>query len=195
MTPLPPTLDVALKEWDIVCRALGDGRQVLLLRKGGIYEAASGFEVEHPQFFFFPTFVHQKLESLKPDAHAGFTPHAAEPDRITLALVGQVTDVIQLKNRRQMDELDDQHIWTPPLIDMRFHYRPDNPLYLLLIRTYRLPRSVTVNNTPAYAGCKSWVPLEQTIPTAGAVPVLNDTDFQTRRQLIRARLEQEWTGF
>jgi hypothetical protein len=192
---LPETLAVGLKEWDTVCRAIAAGRQTVLLRKGGIYESAGEFEVEHPQFLFFPTFLHQTLTQLKPEFHEGFEPHSAEPSKITLALAGQVTDVHQLKCREQMDELDDQHIWANALLDMRFTYRPENPLYLLVVRAYRLPAPLTVENTPAYAGCKSWVPLEKPISTAGAKPVLNDTDFQTKRQVIRARLEGVSTGF
>jgi hypothetical protein len=191
----PPTLAVALKEWATVCRALETGRQILLLRKGGIYESAGEFELEHPEFLLFPTYLHQKLDMLKPEAHAGFEPKSAEPAQITLSLAARVTDIHQLQSRRQMDDLDDQHIWLPPLIDMRFNYRPENPLYLLILRTYRLAQPVTVENTPAYAGCKSWVPLDHPIPTESATPVLDDTTFQTRRQLIRARLEGMSTGF
>ena len=192
---LPETLAVGLKEWASVCQAIDAGRQIILLRKGGIYESAGEFEVEHPTFVFFPTFLHQSLDQLKPDFHDGFQRHTAEPAKITLSLAGHVTDVHQLKCREQMDELDDQHIWAPPLLDMRFNYRPENPLYLLVVRAYRLQTPVTIENTPAYAGCKSWVPLEQPIPITNAQPVLTDTDFQTKRQVIRARLEGVSTGF
>ncbi|HEY7116684.1 MAG TPA: DUF1802 family protein [Tepidisphaeraceae bacterium] len=193
--PLPPSIAVALKEWATVCRALESGRQIVLLRKGGIYESAGEFEVENRQFLLFPTYLHQNLAMLKPEAHEGFQVHNAEPERVTLALAGEVTDILELNCRDQMDELDDQHVWAPPLIDMRFKYRPENPLYLLLVRAYRLAEPVTVENTPAYAGCKSWVPLEQAIATAGAQPVLDDTTYQTLRQLIRARLQGVSTGF
>jgi hypothetical protein len=47
---------------------------------------------------------------------------------------------------------------------------------------------VTVENTPAYAGCKSWVPLQQTIETAGAAAVLSDADYADVRRRIRAGL-------
>src|SRR4029434_4686398 len=76
---LPNTLSIALKEWAAVCRALETGRQMILLRKGGIYESAGEFEVENRQFLLFPTFLHQNLAMLKPEAHVGFQPHAAEP--------------------------------------------------------------------------------------------------------------------
>jgi hypothetical protein len=185
---LPPTLNVALKEWATVCRALEQGRQILLLRKGGILEAIGGFELEHPQFLLFPTYVHQNLEMLKPNAREGFEPHSAEPAQIRLSLAGRVTDIIRLKSRSQMDAIDTEHVWTPPLVDMRFNYRPMNPLYLLLVRAYRLANPVTVINTPEYAGCKSWVPLEQSVDAAGAVPVLSEGDYEDLRNRIRSSI-------
>jgi hypothetical protein len=124
---------------------------------------------------------------LKAEAHDGFQPHSAEPGEITLSSLAEVTDIIELKDRRQMDALDGEHIWTPPLIDMRFNYRPDNPLYLLIVRAYRLGEPVTVDNTPAYAGCKSWVPLEQRIEISGATPAIDDASFdQRRRGIVKA---------
>lgn len=166
---------------------MGTGRQVLLLRKGGIYESAGEFEVEHPQFLFFPTFLHQNLKMLKADAQEGFESHSAEPARLTLSLAGSVTDIVQVKSRAQMDLIEGEHIWTSPLIDMRFNYRPENPLYLLLVRAYRLAEPVTVENTPAYAGCKSWVPLEREISTSGAAAVLEDGEFVRKRgEILKA---------
>ena len=54
----------------------------------------------------------------------------------------------------------------------------------MLVRAYRLPEPVTVANTPAYAGCKSWVPLEAPIDTSGAVPIIGDSQFETRERKI-----------
>src|SRR6478672_9678911 len=68
----PTSLSVALKEWATVCHALETGRQMLLLRKGGIYEAAGEFELENREFLLFPTYLHQNLKMLKPEAHDGF---------------------------------------------------------------------------------------------------------------------------
>ena len=50
--PIPPSLSFALKEWAAVCQALSTGRQIVLLRKGGIHEAAGEFELDHRQFVF-----------------------------------------------------------------------------------------------------------------------------------------------
>jgi hypothetical protein len=83
-----------------------------------------------------------------------------------------------------VDAIDAEHVWTAPLIDMRFNYKPQNPLYLLLVRVYRLREPVAVENTPAYAGCKSWVPLDEPIATGGAAPVLDDVQYESRRRAI-----------
>ena len=184
----PTSLATALKEWATVCRALETGRQMLLLRKGGISESVGGFELENREFLLFPTYLHQSLYQLKPEAHGGFEPHAAEPRQVRLSAAGVVTDIVQLRSRAQMDALEDEHVWAPPLIDMRFNYRPENPLYLLLVRAYRLHQPVTVDNTPAYAGCKSWVPLDQPVETGGALPVLDDVKYEFACRRILARL-------
>lgn len=185
----PAALQIALKEWASVCSALESGRQILLLRKGGIYEAGGEFEVENKQFLLFPTYLHQKQEMLKPAEHARFEPMSEEPAQVRLSAVGDVTDILQLQSRAQMDRIDDEHVWTPPLIDLRFNYRPENPLYLLLVRVYRLPKPVNIQNTLAYAGCKSWVPLTQAIDTAGSMPVMDDSSYESRRSAIRQRME------
>jgi hypothetical protein len=181
---LPNSLKIALKEWATVCHALETGRQMLLLRKGGIYEAAGEFELENPQFLLFPTYLHQNLAMLKPGDQTGFEPRSSEPQQIRISAAGEVTDIVQLKARAQMDALDAEHVWTPPLIDMRFNYKPQNPLYLMLVRAYRLAEPVTVENTPEYAGCKSWVPLEETIDTTAATPAIDDSAYEAKRASI-----------
>lgn len=185
----PHNLNVALKEWATVCAALGDGRQMILLRKGGIYESAGEFEIEHRQFLLFPTYLHQNAEMLKPSDRASLTQVSAEPEKISISLAGEITHIIPMSKRAAMDSLDDQHIWTSKLIDMRFSYRPQNPLYLLIVRACRLCESVSIDNTPAYAGCKSWVLLDRPIATENAVPVLDESEYSRRAREIIRRLE------
>jgi len=183
---LPPTITVALKEWAVVCHALETGRQMILLRKGGIVEAIGGFELEHSRFLLFPTYLHQNVSMLKAEAQAGLSHTSAEPEQITIGSAAEVTDLIRLTNRAQMDALEAEHIWAPPLIDMRFNYRPKNPLYLLIVRAYVLAAPVMIQNTPEYAGCKSWVPLSRPIDCTDAKPVIADENFLEHRNGIRA---------
>jgi len=185
----PVSLQWALKEWAAVCSALEEGRQVVLLRKGGVYEAKTGFELENREFLLFPTYLHQNLQSLKAGEHGRFEARSTEPEQVTLSAAGVATDIVRLQSRAQMEAIDDEHVWEKPLIDMRFNYRPENPLYLLLVRVYRLREPAVVRNTPEYAGCKSWVPLVHEIATGGAAAVLDDGQYEMRRKQIVERVE------
>ena len=184
----PVSIDVALKEWASVVTALESGRQMLLLRKGGILEQSvkNRFSITHNEFLFFPTYLHQSRGELKPEV--SFEAASAEPNSVTITSAGVVTDILKVESRPQIDRLDDQHIWTSSLIDMRFNYKPKNPLFLVLVRVYRLHEPISLANTPAYAGCKSWVPLEQPIDTGNATAVLDDVKYEHQRQVILDRL-------
>jgi hypothetical protein len=191
-----PTLKIALKEWAVVCQALETGRQMILLRKGGIVEAIGGFELEQSRFLLFPTYLHQNATMLKSEARVGLLASDAEPEQITISGAAEVTDIIQLKNRTQMEALDAKHIWAPPLIDMRFNYRPKNPLYLLIVRTYSLSNAVAVKNTQEYAGCKSWVSLAESIDCSDLTPAIDDEQFIQNREQIRSLVDSKsgWSG-
>ncbi len=185
---LPARLNIALKEWASVCNALEEGRQIILLRKGGILEAIGGFELEHPQFFLFPTYLHQNAQMLKEPERKRLVSLNEEPARIVLSSAATVTDIIRLRDRAQMDRLDHEHIWTSSLIDMRFNYRLQNPLYILLLRVYCLAEPIEIQNTPEYAGCKSWVPLSSALDTIGATPVIANDSIESRRSEIKKTL-------
>jgi hypothetical protein len=55
----------AFKEWALICESLGDGRQSLIIRKGGIAEGREGFSFRASEFFLFPTWFHEQLASTK----------------------------------------------------------------------------------------------------------------------------------
>src|SRR5580692_10635676 len=114
----PTSLDVALKEWASVIAALQSGRQIMLLRKGGILEQSNKnrFSITHNEFLFFPTYLHQSRGELKPEIE--FEKVSAEPASVRITSAGVVTDILKVNSREQIDRLDDQHIWTKSLIDM-----------------------------------------------------------------------------
>ena len=57
---------LALKEWAAVVHALLDGRQTVLLRKGGIHEKR--FALLGSRFVVFPTVAHSHAESTRSGA-------------------------------------------------------------------------------------------------------------------------------
>ena len=62
-------MPIAFKEWAVTVRALSEGEQLLTLRKGGIREEDKHFELEHEQFFLYPTFDHQRNDLVRESHH------------------------------------------------------------------------------------------------------------------------------
>ncbi len=99
---------------------------------------------------------------------------------MTLRGMGSVDHIWPVPSREVFDRLDDLHCWSRPQIDMRFHYKPERPLYLMAVRVYQFAQPKTIPNREHYAGCKSWVPLEahDAVDDSNAAPVLDDAAFQ-----------------
>lgn len=189
---LSPRTNAALKEWAIVCRALADGRQTLLIRKGGIEEIKDGFQVTHRDFWLFPTYVHQKAAALVPAIHAEFEEvQETQPpgDAVPFQLYATVEHVVKAMDLDRLRTLEGHHILSWDCIASRFHYRNKPGVHVMAIRVYRRPTVITLKNTPRYDGCVSWVELDEALDTEGCTPVLSDAEFNARLADIRARLE------
>ncbi|MBJ6362171.1 DUF1802 family protein [Paenibacillus sp. GCM10012307] len=183
---------VALKDWAVTISALLEGDQILLLRKGGIIEETRDFQLISPHFYLMPAYEHQKLHLLKPDDQsrlervlAGWRPDLPE---LTIEAYGQVTDDIEITDQETLERLRSFHIWTDTFAEERLKWKRQKPLHLLLVRVYRLEEKLTVPMKPEYAGCKSWVTLEQGTIARKAVPVLNDMDYNARVSSIKQAL-------
>ncbi len=182
---------VGLKEWAVVVEALNDGRQILLFRKGGIAEAGGQFRVEQYEFFLYPTFLHQDKQYIRPDFHASFTRILREGeafDKVRIKSYAVVEEVIQATDLAALRKLQPYHIWNPAYVDLRYWYKPEDPLYLCLLQVHRLPGPVEFGETKRYRGCRSWVTLDFEIDTAGCAPVLQGAEFEGRARAIRETL-------
>jgi hypothetical protein len=184
------TLSIALKEWDFLITALLEGRQAILLRKGGILESENQFALEHPRFLLYPTFIHQDPRMLKPQFRQTLPSQRAEPDAIPIRGYAQVARIFEVPSRAKLEALDDLHIWDAPMLDMRFNYRPEKPLYLVVVEAFALAAPVTVLNTMEYAGCKSWVPLKDTIDITSAQSALPPDTLASLIQRIEQTFQQ-----
>ena len=174
-------VDVALKEWSTVCAALASGAQTILLRKGGIQEGPGGFTIAHRRFALLPTRLHEQREMLKPRYRdqAGGDP---EPAAFELTHGGTITDIVVVPSRAALDRLDALHVWAQPYLEMRWNYRPERPLYLLVVRACALASPFSLTNNYQVAGCRSWVPLPAALDVGTAS--LDDEAFAQRRSQI-----------
>jgi len=173
-------INVALKEWKIVIDLMLEGRLTFLLRKGGIHERSGPgtFELDHPRFALFPAFEHQKPAMIKPICRDRVE-MLAQPATVLFEGYAEATDIREVPSREAFDALDDLHPWTAEQIDMRFDYRPENPLYLVVVRAYRLAEPKPIDYRESFSGCRSWVPLDpgEEVDEAGAKPAVSDAEY------------------
>jgi hypothetical protein len=182
---------IAFKEWAVVVDALGRGDQIIILRKGGISEGGSGFQVEHNRFFLFPTLFHQQRESVQPSAQMRYDALAPElsPDLVRVEFFAEVVDWKLVDSFEAAVRLRGQHIWREEVIRERFDWGKSKSIYAMAVRVFRLPWPVELPMRAGYAGCKSWVELDTIISTEGAQPVLTDHEFAAKVERFRAALE------
>jgi hypothetical protein len=183
-SPVPASCGIAFKEWAGVCEALAQGRQSLILRKGGISEGPGGFRPEHAVFWLYPTHVHEGQQGLKADA-----PEAPEfnGDRVAIRLLAVVESVTAIDRPEVLPHLAPLHVWTEETVYKRFHYRRPG-LWALSVRVYSRQECAWISISPEHAGCKTWVPLEPPIEASGVLPVLDEGESARRRSALSAAL-------
>ncbi len=187
------TLQLALKEWNVVCEAIGQGKQLVLARKGGIAEPEEEFELPKNQFWLFPTFFHEAAAKLNRQGlkllsdHPEFT-QPPPSSSVTMNLVCEVVAAVFLQQERQLAALAEEQILNEEALSMRFHYRQPG-LHALVIRAYTASPPATLTPTKAMAGCKSWVELETPLATGSLQPILADDEFAARKKMLLSSLE------
>jgi hypothetical protein len=164
----------AFKEWAVICKALAQGKQALILRKGGIAETSGTFAVEHTRFWLFPTYTHQQQEDVRPEALPLLQEAEAEQPHGGMVRLSHFADVTGIYHIHQLVPallLAHLHLWSDDTVKKRFEYREPG-IFVLSVRVYRSPTAHELPDLARYQGCRSWVELDQELPTEGAVPVL-----------------------
>ncbi|HVJ85794.1 MAG TPA: DUF1802 family protein [Caulifigura sp.] len=163
----------ALKEWAAVCLALADGRQSLLIRKGGIAEGPGGFRLDRDEFWLYPTQFHQSADQLADGTQELLQRVAAAgplQGRLLIETYAVVKEVAFVSEESGLDALAGRHVLSPEVVRQRFHYRRPG-LFVAAVDVFRLPRPTELPDQPAYAGCHSWVELDHPLATAELTPV------------------------
>jgi hypothetical protein len=177
----------ALKEWATAVDALAAGKTIMLLRKGGIKEEENSFKVAHNRVLLYPTFEHQRPELLKADYAIRVQPVESgwHPETIRIGSWAEITDIFQVSEAETVAALLPYHIWNEEFASTRLKWKPRQPLYVLLLRTYKLPQVREIQYLPEYGGCKSWIDLAEDISLEGSVPVLDDATYTQQVGEIR----------
>jgi hypothetical protein len=170
-------LRFALKEWAVICKALAEGRQALLLRKGGIAEDAGEFRLEHTRFWLFPTWTHQQESGgLREEALPLLEEARSErppAGELRITHYAEVTGVYHVRDLTAALMLAHLHLWSEETVRKRFAYRTPG-LFVMPVRVWRAAQTHVIPDAIHYEGCRSWVGLEAELPTEGAAAVLDD---------------------
>jgi hypothetical protein len=199
-------MPIAFKEWAVTVRALAEGEQLLTLRKGVLRESGKPFRLAHERFFLYPTFDNQSGDLVReshqpelrraleegvwsdgePPLHA-FTSGVPiqQPDRVRIRAWAEVAASYLITDPRCVDALAPYYIWTTDYAEKRLAWKRRHPLHVILLRTYRIPRPVTVRVRDDYLGCRSWLELQRDLPFEGT-PVLSDEEFDRAAEQIEA---------
>lgn len=178
--------NIALKEWSVLCHELEAGRQVFLLKKGGIHDRRKEFEMDHRAFWLFPTYYHAKPEELVPEVHGTLerlTKAAPPESEVHLQLYCEVTGAKFVEDLATLHRLKGLHVYSEDTVDSRYHYRRPG-VWVVTTRVYKLPGEVVTPNTDEYAGCVSWVSLDDAVDPAKATPVLGEAEFKAQTQKL-----------
>ena len=100
-----------------------------------------------------------------------------QPDRVRIRAWAEVAASYLITDPRCVDALTPYHVWTSDYASKRLAWKRRHPLHVILLRTYRIPRPVTVKVRDEYGGCNSWVELHRELPFEGT-PVLSDDEFE-----------------
>lgn len=177
----------AFKEWAVICDQLAKGRQIFVVRKGGIREDARRFSVDHHRFFLFPTYTHQNEDELVDAVQATLADvrRSAPPaDVLRLELFATVEMLAEVRELERLRAVAHEQALTWPAIEGRFRYRRPG-LHVIALRVYRLPRPPVMPYLPRYDGCRSWVTFESEPPVTDPRPVLDDRVFLERLEPLR----------
>lgn len=188
----------ALKEWAIVCKGLEEGRQTILLRKGGIMERKHGFELRHNEFYMFPTYEHQSRDLIQQEYADKYEPifHGKHQDDFNMIyLYAKVIFIKETFNRKLLHALRDFHIWSEKYIDTRMDYNPEKPVSIILLRIHMLNKSLNVALSPQLAGCRSWIDVPSLAVEVDqsnmGKPVLSNDIFHKKKSQLMEVLNNE----
>lgn len=191
MTSTRVSSRAALKEWAISAESLAQGRQILLLRKGGLFDEDGAFHLEHRSFFLMPTWFHQERGLVQAEHQDLWQQAPREADEnakvVYLRHFARVERVWQLHENAENVLKLAAHIYSPTYLDLRFSYQGDKALLCAALRVWKLDEPVRMELRAGDLGCKSWVEWEQPLE-ASAWPALDDETFARKLQELQGVL-------
>jgi len=202
---------IALKEWAPAVKALSNGEQTVLLRKGGIKDPT--FTTKAPSFLLFPTSFHTEKTLLKPEYQIKYQADCELDFKgqryLEFDCIAEVTGQFKTTDPNVLTALDPLHIYGPDFLEARLRWKPTQPLTVFELRAYKLVKPLVVSAREEFWGCFSWVNFEKDgvhdsfsesfkegvsfkdLANQGFMtPALDDDGFAEKQRLCREELSQ-----
>jgi len=172
----------AFKEWHVICDALGEGRQSILLRKGGIHEGREGFSFAHESFYLFPTNFHAQLDHVR---EGEFTPvrEWQVGDALSVSHHAEALFAVTLTDWDQVEALFPYHVYTEQTLKERFDWEgkgmASGSIHLAFVKVSKLETPIELIYEKAFGGCRSWldIPVPADASAVKSTPVLDWETF------------------
>ncbi len=176
---------VGFKEWALVCAALGEGRQSVIVRKGGIAEGRDGFQFRQREFFLFPTFFHEQLVRTR-------LTNAELPEQLSgeieIRFAARIEETCALTDWEKVRALEPLHVLQENVVRERFDYDEAPGVQVAFVRVFRLATPWRFEDLPRYGGCRSWVELPELPARLKMLPIVDDEEQARRSELFRIAL-------
>ncbi len=170
----------ALKEWATVVKALENGDQTVILRKGGILETSSGFKIESKKFFLFPTYEHQGSDGIKPQFQNYLDEVKKDQQKNghnKITSYAEVLHEVDLDSEEKISALSSFHIWSDDYVKTRMNWMPEKPIKAVFLKISKISE-LEVPIKSEYQGCKSWIDINEDINFGKAV--LSDSELESK---------------
>lgn len=160
---------IFFKDWAVVCEAIGQGRQDVILRKGGIHEGREGFSFKHEDFYLFPTLFHAQGDMVKEPwremAELLTSGSAWEPgDTLLVKYRCKVTKAETLTDWSEVQALDSRHIWKEEIIRERFDWAgkgmTEGSIHVAYLEVETLEEPIVLTYEKSMGGCRSWLEIQ-----------------------------------
>jgi hypothetical protein len=186
-------MSVAFKEWEVICSALGSGRQSILLRKGGIHEGSEGFSFAHDSFLLFPTKFHAQLDHVR---EGDFSPGREWQvgDKFSITHYAKALFAVTLDEWSQVEALFPYHVYTPPTLKERFDWEgkgmATGSIHLAFVRVFKLSEPFELTYEKHFGGCRSWLELPDVSERIleSSLPVVDEDTFESLHLVLRGIL-------
>lgn len=183
----------ALKEWAVAVKALREGRQVLLVRKGGISEETRHFRISAERFLLFPTREHQRADLLQPEFQDDLAAVLAEPHDPSVVRFdtwGEMTDLWEITEPAQVEALAPFYCFSTGYAEERLRWKPRHPLLVMAVRASRLDTPLVLPMRKEFGGCKSWLTFDDDPAVGSLTAALDDSAYAEQISAVRAALER-----